>query len=457
MAPFKRNLNFAAFVALGVCLSCFFLIMSELAHRRLGAAGNQLALSIEARGLLRETLSIVHEVEAGQRGFLLTEQPDYLASYRDAQARIQRQIERLRVIWAASPERRSQLVRLNNLVGQRIGEFDAVLALYSKQGLEAARALVRSDLGRRTSEEIAAVVDGAIAGEARHYERFVRGSRTDINLARAGTAILAAVNLILLLLLYHRSQRELEAGAQRARNAEARRQELERIVAERTAVLSALSTDLQLQQEREKAHIARDIHDELGSAVISARMDVTYVLGKLRESDQALAEKLERAIQSLDASVDIKRRLIEELRPSVLDTLGLAAALEWQVQQVCERTGLTAQLDLDEAIADMPEPVAIALYRITQEALTNVVKYAKASRLTVTLRGEDDGWRLLIRDDGIGLSPGAELNPLSHGIAGMRQRVVGTGGRFSIEGTPGGGTTIEVRVPRPAAGQPSGG
>lgn len=452
MAPFKRNLNFAAFVALGVCFSCFFLIMSELAHRRLGAAGNQLALSIEARGLLRETLSIVHEVEAGQRGFLLTEQPEYLKSYRNAQTRIQRQLDRLRAIWAGNPEQMARLSRLNNLVGQRVGEFDAVLALYSKQGLEAARALVRSDVGRHTSEEMATVVDGAIAGEARHYERFVQGSRTDINLARAGTAILAAVNLILMLLLYHRSQRELEAGARHAHRVEERQQELERIVAERTAVLSELSSALQEQQEREKAHIARDIHDELGSAVISARMDVTYVLGKLRETDPALAEKLERAIQSLDASVDIKRRLIEELRPSVLDTLGLAAALEWQVQQVCERAGLTAQLDLDEATVGMPEQVAIALYRITQEALTNVVKYAKASRLTVTLRDEGDGWRLRVRDDGIGLSPGAELNPLSHGIAGMRQRVVGTGGSFSISSTAGGGTTIEVRVPRPAAG-----
>jgi signal transduction histidine kinase len=143
----------------------------------------------------------------------------------------------------------------------------------------------------------------------------------------------------------------------------------------------------------------------------------------------------------------MKRRIIEELRPTLLDNLGIASALDWQVRQACERADLACELNL--ADLELPPAVSIALYRIVQEALTNVVKYASARNVDVELLGDAQGVSLIVHDDGAGLPAGVESSRLSHGIAGMRQRVRALNGTFKISSRTGSGTTIEVYIPLP--------
>ena len=217
----------------------------------------------------------------------------------------------------------------------------------------------------------------------------------------------------------------------------------------RTAELSELSNHLQIVQEEEKSSLARDIHDELGGILVGAKMDVAWSIERTRGKDGAVATKLERALKMLDEGVELKRRVIEDLRPTLLDNLGLAAAIDWQVRQTCERSGLKCTLNLAELDQNIPPEISIALYRIVQEALTNVVKYAKAKNVNVELVRTGSGVSVIFEDDGIGLPAGAEDNALSHGISGMRQRVRALKGEFRIHGRAGSGTTIEVHVPLP--------
>jgi signal transduction histidine kinase len=212
--------------------------------------------------------------------------------------------------------------------------------------------------------------------------------------------------------------------------------------------LSELSNHLQVVREDEKSKLARDIHDELGGILVSAKMDVAWVEERLKKRDPEMAAKLERAQQTLDDGVQIKRRIIEELRPTLLDNLGLSAALDWQVHEICDRAGLECAIETpsdDSAIA--PE-VSIVLYRILQEALTNIVKYAQAKNVNVDLGLTGDTITLLIEDDGVGIPEDAQNNLLSHGIVGMRQRVRALHGEFGIARRPEGGTVIEVNIPR---------
>ncbi|GAB3247073.1 sensor histidine kinase [Chitinimonas naiadis] len=443
MSRLRRSFTTAVFVALGVCFSATFLVVSELANRRLTSAAEQFGLSIEAKGLLREVSAVVTDAEAAQRGYYLTGQTEYLAAWRIAPERIKGLFARLHEIWEHEPEQLQQLILLRSSVDKRMQGLEASFKAAKPQD----RNSVRNSLGREQTEQLKREIDLAIGRTSRLYQDDMRQWKSDVMVTRLGVGILTTVNLLLLLLLYTRSQRELRSDSQEMRTAEARQHELERLVEERTAVLSELSSDLQNEQEREKAKIAHDIHDELGSLVISARMDVTYVLYKIRETDPQLAEKLENAIQNLDASVDIKRRIIEELRPSALDTLGLVPALEWQVQQVCERANLVPILELSDALPDLPEQVAITLFRVTQESLNNIVKYAKASQVWVNLHVVGDHCQLTIKDDGIGLTDTAITSPLSHGLSGMRQRAVSLRGSFRIISTPGEGTAIQVRLP----------
>jgi signal transduction histidine kinase len=176
-------------------------------------------------------------------------------------------------------------------------------------------------------------------------------------------------------------------------------------------------------------------------------MDVAWVENRVRSRDPDAADKLARAQQALDDGVAIKRRIIEELRPTLLDNLGLSAALDWQVHEICDRAGLGCTIVTPDDDSRIAPAVAIALYRIVQEALTNVVKYARARHVSVDLGLGADVLTLLIEDDGVGIPDSAQKSRLSHGIAGMRQRVRALRGDFSIARRAEGGTVIEISVP----------
>jgi signal transduction histidine kinase len=177
-------------------------------------------------------------------------------------------------------------------------------------------------------------------------------------------------------------------------------------------------------------------------------MDIAWVEERLKKRDSESSAKLERALQALDDGVQIKRRIVEELRPTLLDNLGLAAAVDWQVHEICDRAGLECAIATPSDDSGIAPQTSIALYRILQEALTNIVKYAHAKHVSVDLGVGDDTITLLIEDDGVGIADDAQNNLLSHGIAGMRQRVRALRGEFSISRRPEGGTVIEVNIPR---------
>jgi hypothetical protein len=262
---------------------------------------------------------------------------------------------------------------------------------------------------------------------------------------------MTAFTIALLFVVWALARREISLREAKRRTLVEEQRRLEHEVAMRTEELSELSTYLQTVREEEKSRLARDIHDELGGILVGAKMDVAWAAQRCKASLPEAAEKLNRALTILDEGVEMKRRIIEELRPTLLDNLGLAPALDWQIRQTCERAGLKCDLNLGEP--DLPVDVSIALYRIVQEALTNIVKYAKARTVSVELLRDDEGLTLIVRDDGIGLPAGVETNRLSHGIIGMRQRVRALNGQFRISGRPGIGTTIEVFVPLAAVAQ----
>jgi hypothetical protein len=271
----------------------------------------------------------------------------------------------------------------------------------------------------------------------------------DIEFGRVGMLTMTAFTIALLFVVWALARREISAREAKRRTLLEEQRRLEQEVTARTEELSELSTYLQAVREEEKSRLARDIHDELGGILVGAKMDVAWAVQRAKTTLPEVAEKLDRALAILDEGVEMKRRIIEELRPTLLDNLGISAAIDWQVRQACERAGLHCELNL--ADIELPPEVAIALYRIVQEALTNIVKYASARNVDVDLIGDDEGVSLVVHDDGAGLPAGVESSRLSHGIAGMRQRVRALNGSFRIGSKPGSGTTIEVFIPVPKA------
>jgi signal transduction histidine kinase len=444
-------------LATGLAISIAILVFSELGHRRLEAASNAVAESFAMQAALHEVVALVNASETGQRGFLLTGRTEYLEPYNAALPAIEGAIKRLRELSRSRPPEQRDLVgRLNNLVGKKLLEMESTLLLYRTSGRDAALELLGTDLGRRAMEQIRDTSDSLINAERAGLAVANASWQQDIDTSRLGMQMLTGFTIALLLVVWYMSGREM-ALRNRAQGELAENQRrLEALVEERTAELSELSDYLHEVSEKEKSRLARDIHDELGSILVSAKMDISWVIARLAPPDAGAAERLERVLATLDDGVEIKRRLIEELRPTLLDNLGLGAAIQWQVGEVCSRAGLAGEVNVPEDDDDTqcPPDVAIALFRIVQEALTNAVRYAKATRIAVDLVRADDALLLTIRDDGIGIPEGALRNRLSHGILGMRQRVRALKGEFSIRGTPGKGTIVEVQVPAVASASP---
>jgi signal transduction histidine kinase len=205
--------------------------------------------------------------------------------------------------------------------------------------------------------------------------------------------------------------------------------------------------------------IAREIHDEMGGGLTGLKMDLSWLLRKIGnaypgEERIALMEKIHTSNVLIDHMIHVVRRISTNLRPSVLDDLGLIAALEWQLSEFTSHTEILHEFVTTFEYFNMEEDTAVAVFRIFQEALTNVARHSRATKVTVFLReGErslfgDESLVLEIRDNGRGITQEEILNPESLGLFGMKERVLAFGGEISIRGEPGGGSALVLQIPR---------
>lgn len=218
-----------------------------------------------------------------------------------------------------------------------------------------------------------------------------------------------------------------------------------RVSASRTE-LRALAARLQRAREEERTAIAREIHDELGQALTGIKLDIAWMKRRLPRDDELTAQ-CQSMIERIDATLTTVRRIATELRPSVLDQLGLEAAIEWQGQEFSLRTGMLVDFDIGVGDTVIPEHVASSAFRILQESLTNVARHARASRVVIRLTVSGDVLNLEIVDDGIGIEPRRLDGTASLGLVGMRERALACGGELCITGRPMLGTTVALRIP----------
>lgn len=221
----------------------------------------------------------------------------------------------------------------------------------------------------------------------------------------------------------------------------------ERNLAERR--LHDLSAHLQDVREEEKAGIAREIHDDLGGTLTAIKMDIYWLARGLPAGKESapLFERIESMSQLLDNAVGVTRRVITELRPTILDDLGLLAAIEWQAAQFQKRTGIECRVECIGDKGDLDKQRSIALFRIFQEALTNVARHSGASRVEVVFYHDDTEVMLKIRDNGRGVPEKRTEASIPYGILGMQERADQLGGKIEFDSPPGGGFNVTVALP----------
>jgi PAS domain S-box-containing protein len=222
-----------------------------------------------------------------------------------------------------------------------------------------------------------------------------------------------------------------------------------------TEQLRALSARLGSAREEESMRIAREIHDELGAALSSLRWDLEEIDEVLSESTDllrlaALRQRIEAMVRLIDSTVDIVKRIASELRPIALDELGLIEAIKWQAQQFQDRTGIIVECDCQMEDLDLDREVSTVVFRIFQEAMTNILRHAQAKKVDIIIKQEADEFLLMISDNGKGITEDEKSGMQSLGLLGMRERAQLIGGEINVEGAEGQGTVITVRVSIPA-------
>jgi hypothetical protein len=227
-------------------------------------------------------------------------------------------------------------------------------------------------------------------------------------------------------------------------------------VAQSRAELRALAARLESVREEERTRIARELHDELGQALTGLKLDLAWMERRLsRHSQPEVVDRCASVLRRLDDVMISVRRIITELRPSVLDQLGLADAIEWQAQDFAARTGLDLELDIDCSGPSPSGAIGSAVFRMLQEALTNVAKHARASRVRVALSIEGEVLSLDVTDDGRGISRDEMRGSHSLGLLGLRERAIALGGSVSVFSEAISGTTVSLRLPLPPATAPA--
>jgi len=202
-------------------------------------------------------------------------------------------------------------------------------------------------------------------------------------------------------------------------------------------------------QEDERMRIARELHDETSQSLVTLMVGLDHAGMLLADNPQKAAQYVRTARSVAEGMIDDIHRLIEDLRPAVLDLLGLESAIIWYGEQRLSPLGITLHLSGDRLEHDLPVPTKTALFRVVQEALTNVVRHAQASEAHVRLAYEKDSLLLQVADDGLGFDPSLWTAERHFGLLGMQERVNVLGGEFRLQTTPGCGTMVEVRVPLP--------
>ncbi|HSB72340.1 MAG TPA: sensor histidine kinase [Candidatus Methylomirabilis sp.] len=213
--------------------------------------------------------------------------------------------------------------------------------------------------------------------------------------------------------------------------------------------LRALARRLQSVREEERSRIAREVHDTLGQPMAALKIDLTWLASRVPADEATWHEKFRTTLALADSTIRSVRQIMTDLRPSLLDDLGLVAAVEWEAHEFQRRTGIRCEFVSDQPEPALPSEIGTAVFRICQEALTNTARHADATRVSIRLEQESEFLGLSVADNGRGITDGEIAAQTSLGLLGMRERALLLGGQLSIVGRPGEGTTVTLRLPLP--------
>ena len=422
-------------VPLLIVLVLLYALISEINYRNTKQTLTDGIALTDARIGAAKLLQLLTDAETAQRGFLLTGDASYIQPLHHAQAELKGSDQLLQYIASIGPAGPADAQRIGALVAGKFADLDRTIELAQAGDREQALALVHNS-GRQRMDELRALFQSKLA-EAAQLQQSARDSiYAALRFSQIAVLVLSAL-LMGGLLLYLR-----QLGARERQRADYQKK-LEQEVNDKTRGLQTMASWLETVREDEKASLARELHDELGSLLTSAKLSLARMRPKLAH-DAQLLERADAVKQCLNEGIALKRRIIEDLRPSTLSLLGLHVALANLCADASGQMGIRIRSEIEQVQAH-PE-TELALFRVVQEALTNIGKYSRATDVLVGLRQAGEALHLEVADNGEGFDV-SSLQAGRHGLAGMRFRIESRGGSFSVVSAPGQGTRVAATLP----------
>ncbi len=425
-----------AFVAASAMLA-----VNELSYLYTSRYAQESKASMRSQIILGDLLVRMLNAETGQRGFLLTGRPEYLQPYEDAIAPVTQNLLELRQRYMHQAELLAMLTELELLSNQRMLEMAQTIDLkrsgLSQQALEK----ILDGGGRENMRRLRQISSALLDSEADQLTASYKSMHVAIILSRVSIAVLSVLCL-LAILIYLRRNLELKTQQLELRRLLAsERDQLGLLVRKRTEELTQLASYLQSAREDERSRLARNLHDDLGALLTSAKLDAARIKSRVDQVSPEAIELLAHLVGNLNSSIALGRKIIEDLRPSALNNLGLVATLEILAREFADGSDLRVHSSF-EAVELTPDS-QLMVYRLMQEACTNILKYAHAENVWLKLGMLDGVIIASVRDDGAGFDTENKLSS-SYGLLGMRYRVEAAQGVLNIVSTPGQGTLIQA-------------
>ena len=441
---FRRFRRSAITFPLAVVTALSLMAISESSYRSsvdsLDRLGQLAVAQVNNLVLIRQVL----DAENGQRGYLITGRAEYLKPYRESMSSIGETMRTLKDFYAKEPDRVNDFAVLAGLVNKKLSEMDTTIQLRSEGREDAWRAVIETDIGREQMDAIRLASERLYKRESDQITASRASVYQTLQLSRLGVAAMTALS-VLAFFMYLRQTATLDQERRRQQLAlQVERDLLDHQVKGRTAQLTELANHLQTAREDERNRLARDLHDELGALLTAAKLDVARLKSRIGTITPEAQERITHLNDTLNDGIALKRRIIEDLRPSSLNNLGLVSALEILSREFAERSGIAVTTQFD--LVRLKPSSELTIYRLVQEALTNIAKYAQAKNVSIALRLAGDRVEVAVTDDGVGFDTSAK-RPTSHGLLGMRYRVEAEGGQMFLRAAPGTGTHIRALLP----------
>ena len=442
LLPLLRGSKFTFPLASLAALAMF--VISESSYQQATARFAALGTQGMARTTIQTLWRSLTDAETGERGYLLTNRQEYLKPYEAAKVRVAESLAWLNEYYSSEPQTQALMSQVQRAADNKLAELAETSRLHDEGKEDAWRDLVLSNIGAEQMDAVRSFSEQLLAHETVKVNEGRASVLRTLMINRIGVTAMAALSLLALFMYLRQTTALVRLREEQRRVAQQERDHFEREVVRRTAQLTELARHLQTVREDERNHLARELHDELGALLTAAKLDVARLKSRLGVLTPAVAERIQHLTDGLNSGIALKRRIIEDLRPSSLSNLGLVAALEILVREWGERSEI--KVDSDFQPVQLRPSAELTVYRLVQEALTNISKYAQASEVQIRLSADEGRVLVTVRDNGIGFDVDApQLS--AHGLLGMRYRLETDGGTLLLKSSAGGGTVIEAHLP----------